>query len=174
MINFMEKQNVTLSSGELSYYPSNRSGSFGNLIETKTEEVISVFYLNLNYDGRIYLPLSLFSNKLTPLRAVVKYLKENLSKTNKQISSLINRDPRTVWITYKSAEKAKLELSDDSPIRIPLEIFSDEKLSAFEALVSYLRSLEMNYSEIARALQKNPRTIWTIYARANKKMKKDE
>jgi len=137
-------------------------------------EVVSVFYLNLKYEDEIYIPVALFQNKLTPLQIIVKYLKENLSKTNKQIALLLNRDPKTTWITYKSVKKKKPLLAKEAGIQIPLSIFRNRKLSTLEALVRFLKNLDIKYSEIARLLNKDQRTIWTVYSRAKKKLGKDK
>jgi hypothetical protein len=40
-----------------------------------------------------------------PLETLVVYLKENLNLSFKQISSILNRDYRTIWISYKNGKK---------------------------------------------------------------------
>ncbi|HJX05878.1 MAG TPA: hypothetical protein VJ461_04145 [Candidatus Nanoarchaeia archaeon] len=166
----MEKQEFYVNYEDLNYAPAKDSWENIQSLPEESEGTLSVFYLNLKYAGEIYLPISIFKNKLTPLQVVIKYLRENLSKSNKQIAMLLGRDQRAIWSTYKSVEKAKIEWKEDSDIQVPLEIFRDEKLSAFEALVIFLLNLELNYSDIARLLGKDPRTIWTVYSRAKKKM----
>ncbi len=56
-------------------------------------------------------------------------------------------------------------------LRIPITIFS-EKLGALESVVKYLKeNLEISYSEIAKLLNRNDRTIWTAYHKAIGKQK---
>ena len=55
------------------------------------------------YEGveKIKVPLSIFSGKLSPLEALVKYLKENLGLRFHEIASELNRDDRSIWGTYR-------------------------------------------------------------------------
>jgi hypothetical protein len=55
-------------------------------------------------------PLSLFSNrKLGVLEVIVKCLKENFELTYSRIASILNRDQRTIWTTYKKAKDKEKE-----------------------------------------------------------------
>ncbi|MDO8740267.1 MAG: hypothetical protein Q7J54_01690 [Candidatus Woesearchaeota archaeon] len=55
-------------------------------------------------------------------------------------------------------------------VGIPVSILKDRKLSALEAISEYLKeSLNMNYHEIAVLMNRDDRTIWTVYNRAKKK-----
>jgi len=173
----MEKQGFFINKAKLEYGISGRIVS--NYFEERyeTTEIPSVFYLDLRYEDEIYLPLTLFKSKLSPLQIIVKYLRENLGKTNKQTALLLNRDPKTIWVTYKAVEKKKALVIEQSEIQIPVSIFKDRRLSILEALVNYLKEFDMKYSEIARLLNKDQRTIWTVHSRAKKKLarqKKDE
>ena len=54
-------------------------------------------------------------------------------------------------------------------VEIPVCIFNN-KLSALETVVKYLKeNLEFKYSEIAKLLNRNDRTIWTTYSNSRKK-----
>lgn len=53
--------------------------------------------------------------------------------------------------------------------KIPLSVFATRKLTAFEALVLYLKDLGHSYHEIAVILKRDDRTIWNTYQRAIKK-----
>ena len=56
---------------------------------------------------------------------------------------------------------------------IPVSIFSKEKLSPFETIVTYLKEKQgLNYHEIGSLLNRDERNIWTVYSRARKKWKK--
>jgi DNA-directed RNA polymerase specialized sigma24 family protein len=57
-----------------------------------------------------------------------------------------------------------------SGIRIPVEIFSDRHAAVLESLVEYLRdTYKLSYAEIGRLMNRNERTIWTVYRRAKAK-----
>lgn len=65
--------------------------------------------------------------------------------------------------------------SDDSEryVNIPSFIFKDRSLAALEAVVVYLKDSQgLTYSQIARLLNRDDRTIWTTYQRAKKKIDK--
>jgi hypothetical protein len=58
-------------------------------------------------------------------------------------------------------------------INVPSFIFRDRSVAVLESLVEYLRDIKkMNYHEIAIMLNRNDRTIWTVYHRAKKKRKR--
>ena len=122
---------------------------------------------------KILLPVSIFNNEeLGILEAIVKYLKEELNLRFHDIALLLNRNDRTIWATYNIAcKKRKDKLSvKESKISIPVSIFKDRKLSALEALVSYLKdNFNLRYSEISRLLRRDERNVWTVYNRAMKK-----
>ena len=55
-------------------------------------------------------------------------------------------------------------------IVIPSSIFQDRELSVLEAMVEYFKEKKgMKYSEIARLINRDDRTVWTVYKRAKKK-----
>ena len=57
-------------------------------------------------------------------------------------------------------------------INIPVSIFDDRRLGVLESLVFYLReNLSLKNSEIAKLLNRDDRTIWTVYNRVKKKIK---
>lgn len=57
-------------------------------------------------------------------------------------------------------------------ITIPSSIFRDRELSVLEAIVEYFKEKKQKkYSEIARLLNRDDRTIWTAYQRAREKRK---
>lgn len=52
-------------------------------------------------------------------------------------------------------------------ILIPTSIFTDRTLKVLEALVEYLKeSKQLTYHQIAALLNRDDRTIWTVYHRA--------
>ncbi len=55
-------------------------------------------------------------------------------------------------------------------LSIPSSIFQDRELSVLEAIAEYLKEKKsMKYSEIAKLLNRDDRTIWTAYKRAKEK-----
>jgi hypothetical protein len=55
-------------------------------------------------------------------------------------------------------------------ILIPSTIFTDNKLTTFEALVEYMKDVRgLSYREIGFVLNRDERNIWTVYHRAKKK-----
>ncbi len=120
------------------------------------------------------IPLSIFTKQLGGLEAVVKYMKENLELTYKEISELIYRDQRTVWSAYnKAKQKISEELIEDSKITIKTGIFS-EKLTVLETVVAYLKQKQLRNKQIAELLNRDERNIFTIYSRAKEKLKGKE
>ena len=116
-------------------------------------------------------PEAIFSEKLTVLESVVKYLKEEKGFSLKKISGLVGRDQRNIWSVYDSTKKkySKKFIVKDVKYWVPISIFLD-KLSALESVVLYLKEeFSLNYHEIALLLKRDDRTIWTVYQRAKKK-----
>jgi DNA-binding CsgD family transcriptional regulator len=165
----MERKEFFVSKEHLEYVLSNQELTNSFSEEYETTETPSVFYLNLKYTGEIYLPITIFQNKLTPFQAIIKYLKEQLNLSNKKISRILNRDIKAIWAAYQLGKDKSL-LFKETPISIPLSIFKDKKLSILEALVRFLKNQDMNYAEIARLLNRDQRTIWTVYLRAKNKL----
>lgn len=55
-------------------------------------------------------------------------------------------------------------------IKVPSSLFKDRKLAVLEALVEYLKDdKKMTFAQIAQILNRNDRTIWTVYSRAKLK-----
>jgi len=69
-----------------------------------------------------------------------------------------------------SPEDVIKALSSRTKEKIPLSAFSNSKLSALEIIVKYLKeNKNKKYSEIARLLNRDDRTIWSTYNNAKKK-----
>ncbi|MEK6834967.1 MAG: S8 family serine peptidase [Nanoarchaeota archaeon] len=122
----------------------------------------------INYEALMLVPISIFKNN-SPLEALVKYLKENLNLSLNEIASLINRDPRTIWITYENAKKSIKKLEIRNKQLVPLNIFNNRKLSILENLVYYLQNKEISLNNIAKILNRNYKTIYTVYSRVKNK-----
>jgi len=119
------------------------------------------------------LPVSIFNNKeLSALETITKYLKENLKLRYIDIAKLLNRDQRTIWVTYNNSKKKRQDSLnvEQSEYVVPLSIFSDRNLSVLENLVSYLKdNYDLRYVEIAGLLNRDERNIWGVYNKAKKK-----
>lgn len=117
------------------------------------------------------IPLSVFSAPLSGLELVVRYLKDNEQRTVKEIASLLNRRPTTIYTTYAKSTKKypqALDVSDRS-IVIPSHIIASRKLAVLESIVVYLKE-HLSLSEIARLLHRSPSTVNTVYRRAQRKV----
>lgn len=59
---------------------------------------------------------------------------------------------------------------EDSKVYVPLSVFEDRTVSILEALVEYLKDKRhLTYHQIAKMLNRDDRTIWTVYNRLSKK-----
>ena len=132
-------------------------------------EVISFLTKQLKENS---LPIFIFkNNSLSALEAIVKYLKEEYNLNYAEISRRLNRSSKTIWVTYQRAKKKMpKKLKGKSDIFIPVEIFQNRKFSVLEILVSYLKQeQEISYKDIAKLINRNYRTVLTVYRRFRKK-----
>ena len=132
--------------------------------------------LRVSIKEEVKVPISVFRNdKLSSLEIIVKYLRENLLLSFQQIAELTNRNKIALAVTYRNARK-KLEqrfVIDEIPAySIPVSILKDRKLSVLENITAYFKdTFGLTYHKIALLLNRNDRTIWTVYQRAKKKRK---
>jgi hypothetical protein len=124
--------------------------------------------------SEIKIPVSIFSEKLSPFEAITKYLAENLSLSYANIGKQLGRDRQVVWATYRRASKKfSGKLSAAGEYYIPISYISDQKFSIFELVVSYMKDdLMLDVRLISKLLKKNTQTIWTVYYRFKKKNEK--
>ncbi len=123
-------------------------------------------------EEELFFPITILNKKLTVLESVVKYLKEERGVSLGKISALLGRDERNIWHVYNRTKKKypKRFVVKETGFWIPVDIFSNTKLSALEAIVSYLKEeFSLSYHEIALLLKRDDRTVWTVYQRARKK-----
>ncbi len=123
------------------------------------------------------LPVSIFNNdSLSALETISKYLVEELCLRYCIIAGILNRDQRTIWGAYSSA-KEKLPQRFQiygAKFTVPSSIFRSRKLSVLESITQYLKDeLNLRYCKIATLLNRNDRTIWTVYQRAKKKLREE-
>ncbi len=119
----------------------------------------------------ILIPTTIFTKKLSPLETDVKYLKENLDLDYSRIAELLGRNRKTIWQAYKNAAKKLPEHMKpaETVYNVPVSALRD-KLSILEATVAYLKDqFKLSYHKIGELLQRDERTVWTVYNRAEKK-----
>ena len=119
------------------------------------------------------IPLYIFDNKtLSALETIVKYLKENKNLKHSKIAKKLNRNTKTIWATYQKAKQKQTERfqEKEAEITIPLTLFCDRTLSILEHITNYLKeNHDLGHTEIAKLLNRSPKTIWTVHQRARKK-----
>lgn len=119
------------------------------------------------------IPLYIFDNKtLSALETIVKYLKENKNLKHSKIAKKLNRNTKTIWATYQKAKQKHSEQFEEQEtnITIPLTLFCDRTLSILEHITQHLKeNHDLNYTEIAKLLNRSPKTIWTVHQRMRKK-----
>jgi DNA-directed RNA polymerase specialized sigma24 family protein len=117
-------------------------------------------------EPELEIPLSIFSEILSPLETVVKYLVEK-DFSYSEIGRLLLKDRQVIWTTYKRAQKKLPKFKKEfSKYYIPVSKLKSEKLSIFELIVVYLKDLGLKNSEIAVLLKRDSKTIWTVNSRA--------
>lgn len=145
---------------------------FRFLLGELTEEYIKKFKEIYGAKKKDFIPTNIFNKKLSPLETIVKYLKENLDLSFKEIGYLLNRNQKTVWQAYKNSKK-KYTLffkGRDSKYNIPISFLKNRKYSILESVVAYLKeNCGITYHQTALALNRDERTIWTVYKRAKEK-----
>ena len=118
------------------------------------------------------IPIDVFTNGASGLESISHYLKEVIGLRYCQIAGMLNRDDRTIWGAARSGKQKTEAIAASSQIKIPLSIFKDRSLSVLEAVSEYLKeSQNLRYCTIAALLNKDQRTIWTVYNRAKQKRK---
>ena len=123
-------------------------------------------------DENITIPTSIYDNsRLSMLESTVKYLKEDLNQKFSSIGRLLNRNERTIWVTYSNASKkspSRLKIAES--ISIPINVLSDRRFSILEQATGFLKEeYGLKFSEIGRLLKRDDRTVWTCYSRLKKK-----
>ncbi len=158
-----------------------------NLVSNKYEELIiksfleflkekgnidsSELFKQINKNDQLLIPCSIFNEKLGSLESIVKYMKEEKEFDYNKIASLLFRKSGPIGITYRNANKKHPEkLFIDSKYFIPIEIFSNTKLSVLENITYYLKNNSLKLHQIAILLHRDDRTIWTTYQKALKKL----
>jgi|SRR3989338_8664243 len=138
-----------------------------------SEEIVNLVNHVFKPKDEVKVPIHIFRNgHLSSLETIVKYLRENLLLSFRQIGSLTARNPVALAVTYRNAKKKMGEAlaEGSSPYHIPVSILQNRSLSVLENIVSYLKdTFGLAYHAIAALLNRDDRTIWTVYSRCKKK-----
>ncbi len=115
------------------------------------------------------IPLTIFSTKLFPLEAIVRYLKDILGLRVNEIAKKLHKKASAVSTAYKKGKKKSFVFMK-TDILIPLSEFEkNPSLSVLEVVVSYLKKKGFTITHIAKLLRKSPKTVWTVQKRAERK-----
>lgn len=115
------------------------------------------------------IPVSVFNAGLFPLEAITRYSREKLGKKISAIAKLLGKNASSISLAYKKSALKKFRFKEEGPF-IPLSEFEkNPHLSVLENLVRYLKNNGLRFSEIARLLGRDVKTIWTVHSRAGKK-----
>lgn len=145
----------------------------GNLMDKYAisfENVVSLLQKKRAESDALSIPVELFQERrLGVLEVLVKYLKEEKNLRYKEIALLLNRDERTIWVSYANSShkrKARFVLKESSYM-IPISVFSNRNLAPLQALVTHLKKkCDLTYHEIGVLLNRDDRIIWATYNRA--------
>jgi len=165
--------NIYLSQNTLFYHNFNSLTT--NIDTNNINYIVQKDYISnvqISFSKETLVPLSILKNN-SSLEAIVLYLKEILNLKFSDIAKLLNRDQRTIWVTYTNAKKKKivLNLENISQLNLPLNMFTSRNFSILETIVFYLRTnYTLTFNQISDLLGKNYRTVWTVYKRALKKI----
>src|SRR3989344_831535 len=100
-----------------------------------SQEIIELVNKSLKVEVKeeVKVPISVFKNEyLSSLETIVKYLRENLLLSFRQIGALTNRNEIALAVTYRNAKKKlaeKFVIEEISPYYIPVTILHDRNIS---------------------------------------------
>lgn len=158
------KDPIALTRLVVSYLNSRHNMSTSDVFELLTKFEQSV--------ENIFLPVTLFSSKLSPAEAIVLYLKDHRGFKFSEIAKLINRDERSLWGNYNRAKTKGDLVIEKTPYLLPLELFRDRSLSVLEHVVLYLKdNYNLNLQTISKLLNKKSTTVWSVFTRVKQKAK---
>lgn len=124
-------------------------------------------------------PLAAFSERLGAFETVVKFLREAYGLRHGEIAQAVGRSEATIRTAYRAAVRKRPEeftlegIPGEALVAgnaFPAMRLSDRSLSVFEHLVDHLLGRGMRLHEIAKAIRRDDRTVWTVRARAKRKL----
>lgn len=123
-------------------------------------------------EKEILLPDCIFIKELSVFQSIVKFLKENCELKNNDIASLMHRSQKSIWQAYNNSKKVfpkKFKIIA-SRYCIPVSQLIPS-FTILESVVFYLKEkCLLNYHQIAILLERDERTIWTVYQRVKKRI----
>ena len=119
----------------------------------------------------VLIPTEIFQQRpLTVLESLIYYLHEQKHLSFVQISALLKRERRNVKKAYRNAKLKYVSKEITQSLAVPVSLFSNRRVSAFESLVFYLKqNLNLSLQEISKLLNRSSSTIRVVYSRARKK-----
>jgi hypothetical protein len=112
------------------------------------------------------------SSKVSCLQAITCFLKDEKGLRFSLMEHILGRDQRSLSTTYRNAKKKNADkiTTKKEKYFIPCHILRNKELSVLEHVTFYLKSqYNLSNVEIAIALEKDPRTIWTVLDRVKRK-----
>jgi DNA-directed RNA polymerase specialized sigma24 family protein len=121
-------------------------------------------------------PATIFSQQTGSFEAIVKYLKENRELQYSRIAEILGRNYQTIVTAHKKAIQKKSSISQSPYTKYTINVskLKDRNLSVLEHISVQLKEQGLNFSEIARLIARDPRTIWTVYNKAVQKSKQNK
>lgn len=114
---------------------------------------------------KITVPTSVFAND-SGLRAIVRYLHDKEKMSFAKISTELHKHINTIRTSYVNSKP----INETYGRLLPINIFS--KLPPLEAAAFYLKNEGLALKTIATTLNRDPRTIWTVLDRADRRLGK--
>jgi len=140
------------------------------LSELEEHELVELYLLHLKKHNQLtQIPVTLFKYGLSPCELIIKYLKENLNLPATKIAKLLNRNSGAISNSYNNANRKYPHglFAKDTNMFIPIHILANRNYSVLENISIYLKEVkDMRIKDIASALNKDPKTISTVYRRA--------
>lgn len=143
---------------------------FSELEESELLELYLEYLKKQNKHTEI--PITLFKYEIPPSGLIIKYLKENLNFSVQKIAKLLKRNPGAIFNSYNHVNEKHPNglFAQTTNLTIPIEILSNRSYSILENITIYLKDIkDLKIKDIANLLNKNPKTISTVYRRGRQK-----
>lgn len=162
----LSRQRKTINKEDLEHFYSIKK----KIVERYDLSKKSFFTLLKNVQVSGYnIPLSIFYNNISPLRAVIKYLHEVFKIPLKDISKILNRSFPLISESYSTVKDLDMTILDLDHF-ISTDKLTDRRFSIMESVVSHLFSeKELTLSQISNILRRHTSVIWKFKDRYEKK-----
>jgi len=133
------------------------------------EELIDLILSRLKTKQVEQIPITIFATRLSPLQSVTRYLFDRNKKVS-TIARILSKRTASVSEALRNSKDLDFNISQ-TDLFIPISEFTEHPaLSILEVVVVNLKARDYGFTDIARKMQKSPKTIWTVYKRAQKKI----